>query len=178
MKTQETKTRKMLVKLIDSKGNIYSKIFSIDIPGQFDSKDFQAERIEIAKEFVKPYPNALFQLASGLVASQVSELDKIRILADSTLDANVKVRFVSDYNAATAKRVHSFNNLLPKAKAYKAEKGLRDITIDGFLLDFSPLDNEGKKYNPFKYLTLTEDQKGFTLNAVDLKDNTDEAADK
>ena len=178
MKQQETKSRKMLVKLIDDKGNIYSKIFSIDIPAQFNSKSFKAERIEIAKEFVKPYPNALFQLASGLVASQVGELEKIRILADSTLDSNVKVRFVSDYNAATAKRVHTFSNLLPKAKAYKAEKGLRDITIDGFLLDFLPLDDDGKKYSPFQYVTLSEDQKGFTLNSVKLDNETSEASDK
>ena len=181
MKTQETKTRKMLVKLIDGQGNIFSKIFNIEIPVKFDTdktKGLWDIDIRIAKEFVKPYPKALFNLASNLVSSQTSELDKIRILADSTLDSDVKIRFVSDYNAATAKRINAFNNLYPKAKAYRAEKGLKDITIEKFLLDFSPIDSEKQKYNPFQYVTLSEDQKSYKLNAVKIADQTTEAIDK
>ncbi len=179
MKTQNTtKTRKMLVKLIDGQGNIFNKIFNIELPVQFNSKNFSTERIEIAQEFIKPYTKALFDLASNLIQTQISELDKIKILADSTLDADVKIRFTSDYNASTAKRISVFNNLYPKAKAYRAEKGLRDITIEKFLLDFSPLDTDNKKYNPFQYITLSEDQKGFSLKAVDLVDQSNEAIDK
>ena len=178
MKTQNTKSRKMLVKLIDEKGNIFSKIFSIELPKEFNQSNFQTDRMEIAKEFVKPYPKALFELASALVATQVSELDKIKILADSTLDAAIKIRFVSDYNAATAKRINAFNNLHPKAKAYRAEKGLQDVTIEKFLLDFSPVDDKGNKYSPYQYVTLTEDQKSFSLKAVDMIDQTNERVDK
>lgn len=177
MKAQNTKSRKLLVKLVDEQGHIYSKIFSIELDQGFNEDNFNTERIEIAKEFVKPYPNALFQLASGLIASQTNEFDKIKILADSTLDSDLKIRFVSDYNASTAKRAIAFNNLHPKAKAYRAEKGLKDITIEKFLLDFSPIDGDEKKYNPYQYVTLSEDQKSFTMNAVKLEGES-EASDK
>ena len=178
MKQQNTKSRKMLVKLIDGQGNIYSKIFAIELPKEFETQGFKVERLELAKEFVKPYPKALSDLASSLVSTQVGELDKIKILADSTLDATIKVRFVSDYNAATAKRIKAFNNLYPKAKAYRAEKGLTDITVEKFLLDFSPIDSSGDKYSPYQYITLSEDQKSHKLNAVKLIDQTSEAIDK
>ncbi|MDD4438585.1 MAG: hypothetical protein PHS04_11190 [Tissierellia bacterium] len=179
MKTQNTKSRKMLVKLIDEQGHIFSKIFNIELPNDFNQSNFNVDRIEIAQEFYKPYPKALSELASALVSTQVSELDKIRILADSTLDAEIKTRFVSDYNAATAKRIHAFNNLHPKAKAYRAEKGLQDVTLQKFHSDFSPLDPKTKqKYNTFRYVTLSEDQKSYKLNAVKIADQTTEAIDK
>ena len=178
MKNTNTKSRKMLVKLVDGQGNIYSKIFAIELPKEFETQGFKVERLEIAKEFVKPYPGALAKLASNLVSSQTSELDKIRILADSTLDSTIKVRFASDYNAATAKRVNAFNNLHPKVRAYRAEKGLRDVTLESFLLDFAPIDADKQKYNPFQYITLSSDQKGFSLKAVDLIDQSSEAIDK
>ncbi len=178
MKTQETKSRKMVVKLIDKQGNIYSKIFTIELPKEFNQDIFQVDRIEIASEFVKPYPKALSDLASNLITAQMSELDKIKILADSTLDTGIKVRFASDYNASTAKRINVFNNLYPKAKAYRAEKGLKDVTVEKFLIDFSPIDGNGNKYSPFQYITLSEDQKSFSLKAVDIVDQTSETVDK
>ena len=178
MKNTSTKSRKMLVKLIDGQGNIFSRIFSIELPKEFETQGFKVERLEIAKEFVKPYPKALSNLASNLIAAQISELDKIKILADSTLDAEIKVRFASDYNASTAKRIHAFTALYPKAKAYRAEKGLTDITVEKFLLDFSPIDADKHKYNPYKYITLSEDQKSCKLNAVKIADQTTEAIDK
>ena len=178
MKRKNTKSRKMLVKLTDGQGNIYSKIFAIEVPKDFDSKNFKVERIEVAQEFVKPYPKALFELASNLIQTQISELDKIKILANSTLDAEIKVRFASDYNASTAKRIHAFTALYPKAKAYRAEKGLTDITVEKFLLDFSPIDDNGNKYSPYQYVTLSEDQKSHKLNAVKLVDQTSEKVDK
>ena len=178
MKTQNTKSRKMLVKLIDEQGHIFSKIFNIELPKEFETQGFKVERLELAKEFVKPYPKALSNLASNLIAAQISELDKIKILADSTLDAEIKVRFASDYNASTAKRIHAFTALYPKAKAYRAEKGLTDITVEKFLLDFSPIDSSGDKYSPYQYITLSEDQKSHKLNAVKLIDQTSEAIDK
>ena len=178
MKTQSTKSRKLLVKLIDGQGHIFSKIFNIELPKEFNQSNFKVDRIEVAQEFVKPYPKALSELASALVSTQVSELDKIKILSDSTLDASIKVRFVSDYNAATAKRIHAFNNLHPKAKAYRAEKGLRDVTLENFLKDFSPVNKDGNKYSPYQYVTLSEDQKSYKLNAVELVDQASEAIDK
>ncbi|MDD2300703.1 MAG: hypothetical protein PHU69_13835 [Fermentimonas sp.] len=178
MKSTSTKSRKMLVKLVDGQGHIFSKIFNIELPKEFNQSNFKTERIEVAKEFVKPYPGALAKLASNLVSSQTSELDKIKILADSTLDAEIKVRFASDYNASTAKRIHAFTALYPKAKAYRAEKGLTDITVEKFLLDFSPIDSSGDKYSPYQYITLSEDQKSHKLNAVKLIDQTSEAIDK
>lgn len=178
MKNTSTKSRKLLVKLIDGQGHIFSKIFAIELPADFNQSSFNIDRIEIAKEFVKPYPGALAKLASNLVSSQTSELDKIRILADSTLDASIKVKFISDYNMATSNRLNAFNNLYPKVKAYRAEKGLTDITVEKFLLDFSPIDNEGNKYSPYQYVTLSDDQKSYKLNGVKLIDQTSEKVDK
>ena len=178
MKNTNTKSRKLLVKLIDEQGHIFSKIFNIELLKEFNQSSFKVDRIEIAKEFVKPYPGALAKLASNLIAAQISELDKIKILANSTLDAEIKVRFASDYNASTAKRIHAFTALYPKAKAYRAEKGLTDITVEKFLLDFSPIDNEGNKYSPYQYVTLSDDQKSHKLNAVKLIDQASEKVDK
>jgi len=179
MKNTSTKSRKMLVKLVDEKGNIFSKIFAIELPKEFNQSGFSVDKIEIAEAFYKPYPKALANLAQNLVTSQVNELEKIKILADSMLDTSIKVKFISDYNMATSNRLNAFNNLHPKAKAYRAEKGLKDITLAQFHTDFSPLDPKTKqKYNTFRYVTLSEDQKSYSLKAVELADQTSEAIDK
>jgi len=169
----------MLVKLIDGNGNVFTKIFPVELPIEFNQSGFNVDKIEIAEEFHKPYSGAISKLAQNLVTSQINELEKIKILSDSTLDAEIKIKFVSDYNIATTNRLNAFNNLYPKARAYRMEKGLQDITLQKFHSDFSPLDDKTKqKFNSFRYVTLSKDQKEYSLKAVDLIDQTSEAVDK
>jgi hypothetical protein len=171
MKTQNTtKSRKMLVKLTDGQGNTYSKVFNVEIPVKFDTDKTAGLwdiEVRIAKEFVKPYPKALESLASSIVSTQVSELDKIKILAASTLDEKVKMRFISDYNLATANRGNAIKNLFPKVAAYRAEKGLDSIAIDRFFYDFLPLDDKKRTVNPFQYLSLEKDG-SHTIKATQI----------
>ena len=176
MKQQTTKSRKMLVKLTDSQGNIFSKIFNIEIPSQFNQSSFNTERIEVAMDFHKPYPGALSKLAQNLVSSQILELEKAQILAEATLDKKVKCRFISDYNLATSTRLLALRNLHPKAKAYRAEKGLDEVSLSRFVNDFLPMDmdTEGKKQNPFKYVTIEKDDT-VSIEAVKLEEAETEA---
>ena len=179
MKNTSTKSRKMLVKLVDGNGNVFTRIFPIELPTDFNQSNFNVDKIEIAEEFHKPYSGAISKLAQNLVTSQINELEKIKILADSSLDTEIKIKFVSDYNLATTNRLNAFNNLYPKAKAYRAEKGLRDITLAKFHSDFSPIDDKTKqKFNSFRYVTLSKDQKEYSLKAVDLIDQSETATDK
>lgn len=157
MKQSTTKSRKLLVKLMDKEGNVFSKIFSVELPESFDMKNWNMERLELAKEFVKPYPKALASLASSLVSTQIHELEKAKILANATLDMEVKTRFISDYNMSTSTRLVTLRNLHPKVCSYRAEKGLESIVIEDFAYDFFPADTEGRKYNPFQYVTIQKD---------------------
>jgi hypothetical protein len=147
----------MLVKLIDEKGNVFTRVFPVELPVEFDVQNFNVERLELAKEFVKPYPGALAKLASGLISTQIHELEKAKALAEATLDSKLKSRFISDYNASTAKRFLTLKNLHPKARAYRTEKGLDSISLDRFIDDFMPMDADGKKIMPFKYITIEKD---------------------